>query len=342
MATAPTGLSDQEAQQRLQQYGPNSIPEQRPHPLLVFLSKLWGTVPWMLEATLLLQLVLGRSIDAVITLALLLVNAVLSFIQENRAQNALALLRQSLTIQSRVLRDGQWQLIPAEKLVPGDFVHLRMGDVIPADLRLFDGQLSVDESALTGESVPVEIGAQDVAHAGGIVKRGESSGEVTATGQRTSYGKTVELVQTARTVGHLEQMIRTIVQYLIVVNAVLVVLILIYALANHLPMSDMLPFILILLIASIPVALPATFTFASALGSLELARQGVLLTRLSAIQEAAGMDVLCSDKTGTLTRNELALAAIQPQAPYTEDGRGWAGSGWGHGGACRSGSERGR
>ncbi len=319
MATTPTGLSNQEAQQRLQQYGPNTIPERRPRPLLVFLSKLWGTVPWMLEATILLQLVLGRYIDVVITLALLLVNAALSFIQENRAQNALALLHQSLTIRSRVLRDGQWQLVSAEKLVPGDFVHLRTGDVIPADLRLVDGQLSVDESALTGESVPAEIGAEDVAHAGGIVKRGESSGEVTATGQHTSYGKTAELVQTAKTVGHLEQMIQTIVKYLIAVNAVLAALILIYALVNHLPLSELLPFILILLIASIPVALPATFTLASALGSLELAKQGVLITRLSAIQEAAGMDVLCSDKTGTVTRNELALAAVQPQAPYTEN-----------------------
>ncbi len=314
-----TGLSNQEAQQRLQQYGLNAVPEEHPQPLLAFLRKLWGAVPWMLEATILLQLVLGRYVDVVITATLLLVNALLSFAQESRAQNALALLHRSLNIQSRVLRDGQWTRVAAQELVPGDVIHLRTGDMIPADARLLDGELSVDQSALTGESLPAEIGVNAVAHAGGVVKRGESTGEVTATGERTAYGNTADLVHTAQTVGHLEGTIRTIVQYLIGVNLVFVGLILLYTLVNHLPLSELLPFILILLIASIPVALPATFTLAGALGSLTLARQGVLITRLSAIQEAAGMDILCSDKTGTVTRNELTLAAVQPCTPFTEN-----------------------
>ncbi|MHB8626350.1 MAG: plasma-membrane proton-efflux P-type ATPase [Aggregatilineales bacterium] len=317
-AISATGLSSQVAQQRLQQNGPNAIPEEHPHLLALFLHKFWGTVPWMLEASIVIQLVLGRYVDVLITFALLLLNALLSFVQESRAQNALALLRQSLSVQARVRRDGQWQLIPAQSIVPGDVVHLRTGDLIPADLRLIDGHISADQSALTGESVPAELNPNDLAHAGSIVKQGESTGEVTATGSHTAYGKTAELVHTAKTIGHLETMIQTIVKYLIAVNAILVILILVYALVNHLPLTDLLPFILIILVASIPVALPATFTLAGALGSLELSRRGVLVTRLSALQEAAGMDILCSDKTGTITANELSLAAIQAYPPYTE------------------------
>lgn len=196
---ATNGLSSQEAQQRLQQFGANAVPEERPHPLLVFLRKLWGPVPWMLEITIILQFILGRYPDVMITLSLLLVNGVLSFVQENRAQNALALLRQRLTIQARVLRDGDWRLLPAQELVPGDIIRVRAGDVVPADLRMDDGQISVDQSALTGESALAEIAAGSTVYAGSTIKRGEGTAEVIATGSRTYYGKTADLVHTART-----------------------------------------------------------------------------------------------------------------------------------------------
>lgn len=318
-STSLQGLSTPEAQQRLQQYGPNTIPEKHPHRVLAFLRKLWGPIPWMLEATIFLQLILGKHVNAIITITLLLVNSLLSFLQENKAQNALALLRQKLTIQARVMRDGRWQLLPAQELVPGDLIHLRVGDLIPADLRLLDGQISVDRSSLTGESVLADLGAGNAVYAGSVVKRGEGTGVVTSTGRNTYYGKTAELVHTAKTVSHLETIIQSVVQSLVAMNVVLAATMLAYTLIRGLPLDELLPFILILLIASVPIALPATFTLATALGSLELSRRGVVVTRLSAIEEAAGMDVLCSDKTGTITQNQLAVADCRVYAPYTED-----------------------
>lgn len=318
-STSLQGLSTPEAQQRLQQYGPNTIPEKHPHRVLAFLRKLWEPIPWMLEATIFLQLILGKHVNAIITITLLLVNSLLSFLQENKAQNALALLRQKLTIQARVMRDGRWQLLPAQELVPGDLIHLRVGDLIPADLRLLDGQISVDRSSLTGESVLADLGAGNAVYAGSVVKRGEGTGVVTSTGRNTYYGKTAELVHTAKTVSHLETIIQSVVQSLVAMNVVLAATMLAYTLIRGLPLDELLPFILILLIASVPIALPATFTLATALGSLELSRRGVVVTRLSAIEEAAGMDVLCSDKTGTITQNQLAVADCRVYAPYTED-----------------------
>ena len=266
----------------------------------------------MLEATLLLELVLGKYTQAVIIAVLLVLNAVLSFLQERRASNALQLLRQHLTVQARVLRDGRWQLVLAQDLVPGDVVHVRMGDLAPADVLLRDGQILVDQSALTGESAPVEVGPGNTAFAGSTVRRGEATGEVAATGRHTRFGKTAELVRTSRTPSHLEALIFTVVKYLVALDVLLVVAILVYAVVGGIPLVEIIPFALILLVASVPVALPATYTLASALGSLELARRGVLVTRLSAVEEAAAMDVLCSDKTGTITKNQLAVAALRP------------------------------
>jgi H+-transporting ATPase len=316
---AEGGLSAQEAQARLRQYGPNAVPEQRPHPLLLVLHKFWSPVPWMLEVTLLLELVLGRHTQAVIIAILLILNAVLSFAQERRASNALSLLRQHLAIQVRVLRDGRWQLKPAQDLVPGDVIHVRVGDLAPADLLLHDGHILVDQSALTGESVPVEIGPGKPVYAGSTVRRGEATGDVTATGGRTYYGKTAELVRTSTAPSHLEALIFAIVKYLVAVDVLLVVAILVYAVAGGIPLVEIIPFALILLVASVPVALPATYTLASALGSLELVKHGVLVTRLSAIEEAAAMDVLCSDKTGTITKNQLAVAAVRAYRSHTDD-----------------------
>jgi H+-transporting ATPase len=313
------GLSTDEADEPRRRYGPNAVPEERPQPFLLFLRKLWSPVPWMLELTLVLQFTLGKYTDAIVIGALLLLNAVLGFVQENRAQKALALLRQRLIVQVRVRRDGRWQLRLAEELVPGDIVRLRVGDLVPADVRAVEGYIAVDRSALTGESVPVEIEPGNTIHAGALVKRGEITGEVTATGTRTVYGKTVDLVQTAKTASHLEALIVTIVKYLVALDTVLVAAVLTYALLTRISLTEVLPFALILLVASVPVALPATFTLAEALGSLDLAARGVLVTRLSAVEEAAAMDVLCSDKTGTITKNELTVGALYAEAPHTED-----------------------
>ncbi len=293
--------------------------EERQHPLRMLWSKFWAPVPWMLEAAVVLEILLHKNIEAGVIAGLVVFNAALSFLQESHAQGALALLRRRLSIQVRVRRDGAWQRLPAERLVPGDLIHLRVGDMVPADARLSDGNVLIDHSAVTGESTPIEAGAGYKTYAGGLIKRGEANAVVTATGSHTYFGKTAELVRQANAAGHLQQMIFTIVKYLVAFDVVLAGLVLAYALSAGMGLGDILPFCLMLLVASIPVALPATFTLASALGTQELARSGVLVSRLSAIEEAAAMDVLATDKTGTLTKNELSVASIEPVAPYSEE-----------------------
>ncbi len=310
--TSANGLTTAEAQDRLREFGPNQVEEERRHPLLSFFAKFWAPVPWMLEATILLEVLVHKLDEAVIIGVLLLFNSLLSFVQENQANRALTLLRKRLSVQARALRDGRWQLIPAEQLVPGDVIHLRLGDLVPADVRLFDGVVDADESELTGESLPIEKSAGATVYAGSRLKRGEATGEVTATGRHTYFGKTAELVKTAKTASHLQTIIFAIVKYLVILDAVLVGGLLVYAFFAHLHWSEVLPFALILLVASVPVALPATFTVATALGALDMSHHAVLVTRLSAIEEAAAMDVLCTDKTGTITQNRLAVAQICP------------------------------
>jgi H+-transporting ATPase len=313
------GLTTERARQRLAQYGLNAVAEEKPNLLLAMLRQFWAPVPWMLEVTIVLELVLDKNLEALIIGVLLIFNAALSLFQEKRAHDALDLLRRRLVVEARVLRDGAWRLLPAQELVPGDFVHVRMGDMVPADIRLAEGAILLDQSALTGESLPVEAAAGSEAYAGALVKRGEASGEITATGSSTFFGKTAELVREAKTRSHLESVIFTIVRYLVMMDGALVVALLVYSWLAGMALADTLPFALILLVASVPVALPATFTLATALGSVELAGRGVLATRLTAIEEAAAMDVLCSDKTGTITENRLTLARLRPYPPFSED-----------------------
>lgn len=301
------GLTAVEADQRLALDGPNEIPEAPTHPFVKLVAKFWGPIPWMLEATILLQCLFGRQAEAAIILVLLCVNAAISFVEEGRAGNAVDLLRHRLTTTARVLRDGRWSIIASNHLVVGDVVHLRIGDLSPADVKILEGQVLIDQSALTGESVAVEAGRGTMAYAASAIRRGEATGQVVATGTKTYFGKTAELVRTAQTTSHLASTIFTIVRILILIDVFLIAVLLISASWANLPLKDLLPFSLILLVASVPVALPATYTLATALGAAELARSGVLLTKLSAIEEAAGMDVLCTDKTGTLTQNKLAL-----------------------------------
>ena len=317
MTTA--GLRSAEVDRLRVQYGKNDVPEQRVPLAVALLRKFWGPIPWLLEATIALQVFLDKRGEAAIIACLLFVNAVISFIEEGRASKAISLLRRRLTTQTRVLRDGRWQSLSAAELVPGDRVHLRMGDLSPADIRIAEGEILLDQSALTGESVPVEVKPGAMAYAAASVKRGEASGDVVATGTRTYFGKTAELVKGAGATSHLQRMIFAVVKSLVVLDLILIGGLFAYSAWTNLPFAELIPFGLILLVASVPVALPATFTVATALGAAELARNGVLVTRLTAIEEAAGMDVLCTDKTGTMTQNRLTLSDLQPLPPASEE-----------------------
>jgi len=304
------GLSDGEVQKRRAQYGANTIAEKLIPLWRGILAKFWAPVPWMLEAVIALQMVLGRRLEALVIAVLLVFNAMVAFLQERRAKDALALLRRTLHVNARVLRNGQWREVPAERLVPGDLVHVRAGDLVPADLMVFDGVVALDQSALTGESLPVDAGPGKPAYAGGIVRQGEATGEVTAIGSRTFFGRTAELVRSSGAPSHMQQTIFAIVKRLVIFDAALAALAVVFAMWHHLPPADTAVFVLMLMVASVPVALPATYTLATALSSMQLAHQGVLVTRLPAVEEAAAMDSLVSDKTGTLTQNTLTLAGL--------------------------------
>ena len=315
---ASDGLSESEAAERLARFGPNALPEGRRHLVRTLAAKLTGPVPFLLEAAVVLELAAGKTTEAVVVACLVVFNGALSFVQERRAQDALSLLRSRLAVHARVRRDGRWQLLDATVLVPGDVVHVRVGDIVPADLAVAEGSVSVDQSVLTGESAEVEVTSGGACYSGSIVHRGEATGEVTATGSRTYFGHTAELVRTARTASHLEETIFRIVWALLALDGALVLAILAYGLVSHLPAGELLPFVLILVVATVPVALPATFTLATSLGAVELARAGVLVTRLSAIEEAAAMDLLCSDKTGTITENRLSVVGLHPFPGHDE------------------------
>ena len=313
------GLTSAEAAARLTRYGTNELPEPASHAVRDLAARLWGPVPWMLELGIALELLLHRAEQAAAFAALLLVNAVIAHVEERRAGKALDALQRHLTVHARARRDGRWGRIPARELVPGDVVHVRAGDLVPADLRLTDGDLLIDRSTVTGEAAPVEAAPGATAYAGTVVRRGEATGEVTATGTRTAFGKAAALVAGARTRAHLDRLIFRIVAWLVAVDLVLAAAVAVYAWRAGMRAAPVIEYILILLIASVPVALPATFTLATALGARALAARGVLISRLSAVEEAAAMDVLCADKTGTITRNELVVTVVEPLAPATAD-----------------------
>jgi len=312
----PSGLTSDEARHRSQTFGPNATPDTTARPLRSALGKLWAPVPWMLEAAIALQLMLGKFSEAAIIGALLVFNAALGFIQESRAQATLAALRSRLALNVSVRRDGAWKIVPAAALVPGDVVKLSLGGVVAADVRLTDGEVQLDQSMLTGESIPIEAGPGVHTYAGALVRRGEAVAEVTATGARTQFGRTAELVRTAHVVSSQQKAVLRVVRNLAVCNGALIVLLVGYAHFLAMPVNEIIPLVLTAILASIPVALPATFTLASALGARALAKVGVLPTRLSAVDEAASMDTLCADKTGTLTENELAVTTVRPMPGF--------------------------
>jgi H+-transporting ATPase len=312
------GLTSSEARRRLDKFGANAMPDTSMHPLLTAIEKFWAPVPWMLEAAIVLELVLGKYVEAAIIAALLIFNAALGLFQEGRAQATLAALKSRLALDASVRRDGAWKTVPAVELVPGDLVKLSLGAVVSADVHLTGGEVLLDQSMLTGESVPIEAGAGVQTYAGALVRRGEAVAEVTATGVRTKFGRTAELVRTAHVVSSQQTAVLRVVRNLAAFNGVVIVLLVTYAYFLKMPLDEIIPLVLTAVLASIPVALPATFTLAAALGARALGKLGVLPTRLSAVDEAASMSILCADKTGTLTQNALTVTTIRPMPGFDE------------------------
>jgi H+-transporting ATPase len=312
------GLTSDEARARLTKDGPNAMPDTSAHPLRNALAKFWAPVPWLLEASIVLELVLHKYYEAAVIAALLVFNAALAYFQEGRAQATLAALKSRLALNASVQRDGVWKTVPAAELVCGDLVKLSLGGVVAADVHLTGGSVELDQSMLTGESLPIEAGAGMDTYAGALVRRGEATAVVTATGARTKFGRTAELVRTAHVVSTQQKAVLKIVRNLAIFNSVLILAMGIFAFSHAMPWSEIVPLLLTSVLAAIPVALPATFTLAAAVGARALAKLGVLPTRLSAVDEAASIDVLCSDKTGTLTLNALSVTSVRPLPGFDE------------------------
>ena len=308
LGSSPEGLTQAEAQKRLTQYGPNEIEEKKTNPLLKFLSYFWGPIPWMIEVAVILSGVVGHWPDFFIILLLLVANGVVGFWEEREAGNAIAALKAQLAINARVKRDGKWVTPPARELVPGDVIRMRLGDIVPADARLLEGDpVEVDQSALTGESLPAERKSGEAVFSGSIIRQGEIGALVYATGANTYFGKTAQLVQEAHTVSHFQKAVLKIGNYLIMLAVALVAVIITVAIFRGDPILTTLQFALVLTVAAIPVAMPTVLSVTMAVGARLLAKKQAIVSRLVAIEELAGVDVLCSDKTGTLTQNKLTL-----------------------------------
>jgi len=309
--TSSEGITSENARERTATYGYNEIAEKKTNPILKFLSYFWGPIPWMIEIAAILSAVIHHWEDFIIISVLLLMNAVVGFWQEHKADNAIELLKSRLALKAKVKRNGKWVEVAARELVPGDIVRVRLGEIVPADLKLLDGdQLQTDESALTGESLPVKKEVGDVAYSGSIIKKGEMDALVVATAMNTFFGKTAALVEEAETESHFQKAVIKIGDYLIVLAIALVAIIFIVALFRHESWLTTLQFALVLTVAAIPVALPAVLSVTLAVGATALAKKEAIVSKLIAIEEMAGMDILCSDKTGTITQNKLTLAEV--------------------------------
>jgi len=309
--TSDQGLTEAEAQSRLAKYGANEIEEKHENPILAFLKYFWAPIPWMIEVALLLSLAARHWADAVIIGVLLVMNGLVAFLEEHQAANAIAALKKRLAASARALRDGSWANVPVRELVPGDVVRVRLGDVTPADLRVLDDtSLEVDQSALTGESLAVTRGKGQVLYSGSVLVRGEADGLVYATGSSSYFGRTAALVEAAGTVSHFQRAVLRIGNYLIVLAVALVTLTVVVSLVRGNAVLQTLEFALVVTIASIPVALPAVLSVTMAVGARKLAKEQAVVSHLPAIEELGGMDLLCSDKTGTLTQNKLAVSTV--------------------------------
>ena len=307
-----TGLIEADLQVRRDQHGFNEIPEKQVGPLMGILKRMWGPIPWLLEAAMIFELFLGKIPQSIIVFLMLVFSAVIGEIQERRAKKAIGYLHQKLQVSVRTLRNGTWLTLPSRELVPDDIVHARIGDIVASDMEIISGTVSVDESALTGESIDVTKGTGETIFSAATIIHGEVIARVTAIGIKSSYGKTAELVRTAEAPGRLQTLLFKIVRYLAYLDLVLAVILMITAFINATPWQELLPFMVILFIATIPISMPSSFVVANSLEAKNLAKQHVLVTGLTGIQEAASMNLLLVDKTGTLTNNRPEIAGLIP------------------------------
>ncbi len=320
LESSEKGLTSDEAQKRLEKFGPNEIMEKKESPYIKFLKNFWGPIPWMIEIAAILSIIISHYEDFAVIISMLLVNAVVRFWEENKADNAVELLKQKLALQAKVLRDNKWTEMMARDLVPGDVVRVRLGDIVPGDIKLFEGEyLSLDESALTGESLPVDKQISNIAYEGSIVRKGEMNGVVVGTGGNTFFGRTTALVSEAKTTSHFQQAVINIGNYLIIFAVSLVALIIIVGIIRSQVILQLIQFALVLTIAAIPVALPAVLMVSMAVGAVDLAKKKALTKKLLSIEELAGMDILCSDKTGTITKNEITVGEIRTLENFTPE-----------------------
>ena len=320
LSSTSHGLSSKEAQKRLTKYGLNEITEEKVSPIRKFLNFFWGPIPWMIEIALILSLIIQHWQEFIIIFILLMINGFVGFYQEYTADNTIELLKEKLSYKAEVLRDGKWIELPSKEIVPGDVVRVHLGDVIPADVKLIeDNYLTVDESAITGESLPLDKKIGNIAYSGSIVQRGNIQGLVLATGLYTYFGKAANLVSKVKRKSHLEEAVVKIGDYLITLDILMVSFIFIAGLFRNQSFFDILGFSLVLTIASIPVAQPAVLSVTMTVGAKALATKKAIVSKLTAIEEMAGMDVLFSDKTGTLTKNKITIAEIAPYNKFVND-----------------------
>ncbi len=316
-----SGLSDPEVESRQKKYGFNLIEEKKKNPVIEFLKRYWGPMPWLLEFAAILSGVLGHYDEAIIIIILLTINAVIGFSHSRSAGKALKLLKKKLSVTARVLRNGAWKSVAAGEIVPGDVVSVDLGDIVPADMKILSGQVAVDQAALTGESLPVDLGQGSMAFSGTVVTRGRCTGIIVATGANTYFGRTTELVKIAKPKSHQEEIMLSIVRYVLYIGIIALAVTSVDSLIIHIsdPLVNILTFAVIFLMGSIPVALPAVLSIVQAVGALELAKSGALVTRLDSIEDAASLEYLYLDKTGTITLNKLSVVGVTPIFPFTSE-----------------------
>jgi H+-transporting ATPase len=319
LETSMLGLTESEAKNRIEKFGYNEIAEDKKNPLVEFFSRYLGPMPWLLELAIVLSCVLEHYVEAVIIFVLLTINVVIGFKHSHHSQRVLEFLKKRLAIKAKVLREGKWMVKDAKEIVPGDIIFIGLGDLVPADAKIISGELSVDQSALTGESLPVNLRSSDIVYSGSIVVQGEAKCVVVNTGANTYFGRTAELVKVAKPKSHQEKIMMAITKYMLYFGLVALILTSAYALLLNMGFLSILTFAVIFLMGAIPVALPAVLTIVQAVGAMELAKEGVLVTRLDSIEDAASIDVLCLDKTGTITQNKLSVIEVIPFSEYKKE-----------------------
>ena len=319
LETSILGLTESEAKNRIEKFGYNEIAEEKKNPLVEFFSRYWGPMPWLLELAIVLSCVLEHYVEAVIIFVLLTINVVIGFTHSRRSRRVLEFLKKRLAIKAKVLREGKWMVKDAKEIVPGDIILVGLGDLAPADAKIVSGELSVDQSALTGESLPVNLRPSDIVYSSSIVMRGDAKCVVVNTGANTYFGKAAELVKVAKPKSHQEEIMMAITKYMLYFGLAALILTSAYALRLNMGILSILTFAVIFLMGAIPVALPAVLTIVQAVGAMELAKEGVLVTRLDSIEDAASIDIVCLDKTGTITQNKLSVVEVIPFSGYKKE-----------------------